>query len=133
MATERKIKPPPPLYSIDGWMVAWNPAHMATWTAEDRERRVPGAVKVGPWPIPKADAYTERDWTHSSVFLMNTGCCELARQKFSLEAKVMMMFIDFHTLVVRDGIDPAAAHREFLKIDEYRRRISPDIPGADPE
>ncbi len=42
----------------------------------------------------------------------------------------MMMFIDFHTLIVRDGIDPQAAHREFLKIDEYRRRISPDIDGA---
>jgi hypothetical protein len=43
------------------------------------------------------------------------------------------MFIDFHTLVVGDGIDPLAAHAEFLKIDEYRRRISPDIDGADRE
>ena len=34
------------------------------------------------------------------------------------------------TLVVRDGIDPQAAHREFLKIDEYRRRVSPDIDGV---
>jgi hypothetical protein len=40
------------------------------------------------------------------------------------------MFIDFHTLVVRDGIDPQAAHREFLKIDEYRKRIAPDTPGT---
>ena len=28
------------------------------------------------------------------------------------------------------GIEPQAAHREFLKIDEYRKRISPDIGGA---
>src|SRR5262245_3854508 len=27
--------------------------------------------------------------------------------------------LDFHTLVVGDGIDPMVAHREFLKIDEY--------------
>ncbi len=45
----------------------------------------------------------------------------------------MHLFIDFHTMVVRDGIDPLAAHQEFLKIDEYRERISPDIPGAKTE
>jgi hypothetical protein len=27
------------------------------------------------------------------------------------------------TLVVRDGIDPQAAHQQFLKIDEYRRLV----------
>jgi hypothetical protein len=32
---------------------------------------------------------------------------------------------------VRDGIDPMAAHREFLKIGEYRRRISAEIEGAE--
>ena len=42
-----------------------------------------------------------------------------------------MLFIEFHTIVVRDRIPVDAAHREFLKIDEYRRRIAPDIPGAD--
>jgi hypothetical protein len=42
--------------------------------------------------------------------------------------KVMMLFIDFHTITVRDGIDPQAA----LKIDEYRRRIAPGITGAEP-
>ncbi len=45
--------------------------------------------------------------------------------------RTMMMFITFHTLVVRDRIDSLAAHAEFLKIDEYRRRISHDISGAD--
>lgn len=42
-----------------------------------------------------------------------------------------MVFIDFHTAVVGYGIDPVAAHTEFLKIDEYRRKISPDIEGAE--
>ena len=43
----------------------------------------------------------------------------------------MMLFIEFNTIVVRDKIPVEAAHREFLKIDEYRQRISPDIPGSD--
>lgn len=42
-----------------------------------------------------------------------------------------MVFVDFHTLVVREGIAPEVAHGEFLKIDEYRELISPDIQGAD--
>jgi hypothetical protein len=42
-----------------------------------------------------------------------------------------MMFITFNTLVVRDRVDVDAAHREFLKIDEYRTRISRDTPGAE--
>ena len=32
------------------------------------------------------------------------------------EGKALMMMIDFHKLVVRDGIDPQAAHQQFLKI-----------------
>lgn len=42
-----------------------------------------------------------------------------------------MMFITFNTLVVRDRVDVDAVHREFLKIDEYRTRISRDTPGAE--
>lgn len=44
----------------------------------------------------------------------------------------LQVFLDFHTCVVRDGIDPDAAHREFLNVEEYRRLISPDIEGASP-
>jgi hypothetical protein len=40
------------------------------------------------------------------------------------------MFILFNTPVVRDGINPKAAHAAFLEIDEYRMAISPEIPGA---
>lgn len=32
-------------------------------------------------------------------------------------AQIGEMFINFHSLVVRDGIDPRVAHHEFLKID----------------
>lgn len=47
-----------------------------------------------------------------------------------LEALAFLL-VDFHTCVVRDGIDPQKAHRQFLKIDEYRRFISPDCEGAE--
>ena len=95
-------------HGIDDWMVAWNPGS--------------GEVDIGPWPdrIGWSDAYQ-----------MTSGGCNADRHKMTAEGKVMMLFIDFHKLVVRDGVDPQNAHREFLKIDEYRRRIGLDIPGAD--
>ncbi|MGU3656192.1 hypothetical protein [Methylobacterium fujisawaense] len=46
-------------------------------------------------------------------------------------SQAMMMFITFNTMVVRDRVDVDAVHREFLKIDEYRTRISRDTPGAE--
>jgi hypothetical protein len=47
--------------------------------------------------------------------------------------QLLAMFILFNTLVVRDRIDPFRAHQAFLEIDEYRRTISPDAPGAERE
>lgn len=41
------------------------------------------------------------------------------------------VFVEFNTLVVRDGICPQQAHDEFLKIDEYRATIAPDMRGAE--
>ena len=94
-------------YAIDEWMVAWNKG---------------GPVEVGPYP-------DNRGWSDRND--MSAGCC-LANRGVSVEAKAMMLFIDFNKLVVGYGLDPQAVHREFLKIDEYCARISPDIPGADP-
>lgn len=44
------------------------------------------------------------------------------------DQRLALMFIDFHSIIVRDGIDPMAAHIEFSKVDEYREHISPDCP-----
>ena len=41
-----------------------------------------------------------------------------------------LMFVRFHELIVRDGIDPQEAHAAFLLVDEYRQRIAEDIHGA---
>jgi hypothetical protein len=40
--------------------------------------------------------------------------------------RAAMLFVDFNTLVIGHGLDPMTVHREFLKIDEYRRMILPD-------
>ncbi len=101
-------------YTIDNWMVAWIPGE-------------PMAVEVGPWP--DTGGWTDHAFSGRHAFAV--GCCELVRQDWPDERKVMMMFIDFHTLIVRDGINPEAAHRQFLKINEYRCRISLDIKGAE--
>jgi hypothetical protein len=49
----------------------------------------------------------------------------------SVAERDRMVFISFATLVVRDGIPPAAAHAAFLAIDEYRWALAPDVPGAE--
>jgi hypothetical protein len=40
------------------------------------------------------------------------------------------MFVAFHAMVVRDGIDPQVAHTAFLEIDEYRAIVD-GIGGAE--
>ena len=62
---------------------------------------------------------------------MSAGAACLDRKTMPHWQQVAMMFADFHTIVVRDGVDVQEAHKAFLEIDEYREVISPDIPGAD--
>jgi hypothetical protein len=94
-------------FGIDEWMVAWAPNK---------------TIEVGPWPD-KAMGWLNK-------YSRTSGCCWLDRHSMDLAGKLMMMFIDFHTCIVRDGINQQLAHNEFLKIGEYRRRISPDTSGA---
>jgi hypothetical protein len=107
-----------PKYSIDGWMVGWTPMR---FTFERSAFGLPGDVEVGPWP-------DRTGW--SRRYRLTTGCCESARRDWPIDSKIGQLFIDFHTLVVRDRIDPQHAHDEFLKIDEYTERIAPDLRGA---
>jgi hypothetical protein len=104
---------------IDNWIVCWTPASGPCSGIRDP----PGAILVDRLG---SDAH----WDHRR-FAFTSGACYAERRHMTHEAKVMLMFIDFHTCVVRDGIDPRLAHREFLKVGEYRRRISSDIDGAD--
>ena len=82
------MQPQEPALTIDNWMVLWNPKSDAG----------PGRVKV------TSLSANDPHYDYSS------GCC-CDRSQLSPEAKVMMMFIDFHKITVRDGIDPQDAHR----------------------
>jgi len=67
----------------------------------------------------------------SDDYEFTTGAC--CKEWYEADSITLAFFImaAFHTCVVRDRIDVDAAHKAFLKIDEYRERISPDTPGAD--
>ena len=87
---------------------------------EERVSAVPGAVVV---------ARLGDDIYYDRRFVCTDGCCESYRhtlpngERRPLHSKIALMFIQFVKLVVCDGIDPQAAHREFLKTDQYRREF----------
>ncbi len=58
------------------------------------------------------------------------GDSQIEEEISSIKQK-LALFVNFHTLVVRDGIDPLKAHKAFLSIDEYRVTISREIFGAE--
>jgi hypothetical protein len=77
-------------------------------------------VKVG--PLLQED---DGDWTRP--YRMSGGAAKIETRKQKGKESALMAFIEFNTLVVRDHVDPQAAHREFLNIDEYAERVSPEI------
>jgi hypothetical protein len=58
------------------------------------------------------------------------GAAHVDRRGLRGAESTARLFVDFHQLVVRDGIDPELAHQMFLVIDEYAESIAPDISGA---
>jgi len=104
---------------------------LIAWTPRNDRRPTAGQVKVGP-----LRREGESDW--ASPFAMTGGAAWVATRELRGAQSVARLFIDFHTLIVRDRIDPALAHEAFLAIDEYAESISPDIhgardPGTDPD
>lgn len=95
-------------------------------------------------------AYTPADWTGSYEDTVGkievglySGLAQLTdRYAFVVGAAfpsiwelqgchaIAQVFVDFHTAVVRDCIDPQLAHKAFLVIDEYAEAIAPDVEGA---
>lgn len=98
-------------------IIAWTPARWA-------ELRPDTAGQVAVLPAPDAEGAAK-------CFMMRGGAGSSALQALTGEARIARLFIDFQTLVVRDGLDPQAVHRAFLAIDEYRFRIAPDTEGAE--
>ena len=95
-------------------MYAWTPATWETPTA--------GKVRIGVHP-------DRVGWTRP--FASCLGACDLSFVEMSDAERITQMFVAFHAMVVRDGIDPQVAHTAFLDIDEYRRAIADDIEGAE--
>jgi hypothetical protein len=97
-------------------LIAWTPAC-------ETDNPTCGQVKVGP-----VIREHPRDWTEG---YSSTGGAAYTRvRNLRGAASVAQIFIDFHSMVVRDGIDPKVAHRAFLEIDEYAECISNDIEGS---
>ena len=80
-------------------------------------------VEVGPLVEDRLDGWTRH-------FEYVGGAFDSERRDWRGPQSVAAVFIEFHTMVVRDGIHPQVAHAEFLKIDEYAETIALDIPGA---
>lgn len=80
---------------------------------------VGGEVDVVPYPSASEAA-------HKPHLRNSCGACYSATAKLKPEEVVSQVFIEFNTIVVRDKVDPAKAPAAFLKIDEYRERVSPE-------
>ena len=101
---------PPPPYGIDEWMIGYNsPNHH--WSDSSYDRFTGRAVRVGPWP----DRY---DW--SDAYDSTRGCCFSAWHELrTAEEKMEEIFRGFFDLVLGNGINPEALHRELCKIKGY--------------
>lgn len=74
------------------------------------------------------DDDSETEWL--GHFAYAGGAAFFGVQDLRGDAARLRVFVEFHTLVVRDGLDPQHVHDAFLAIDEYAEAIAPDTPGA---
>jgi hypothetical protein len=115
----RKRQPAAGRLSAQKALIAWSPAR-----GPQRSEATRGRVKIGPL-LEEGD----EDWT--APYVCTGGAAWTAQRTRTGPALIARLFIDFHTLVVLDGIDPLVAHNAFLAIDEYRAVISPGCPEGD--
>lgn len=92
---------------LENTIIAWTPG-----TAE---------VECGPYP-------DRNGW--SRQYRMTSGMCYTSWHDTSPVVRALLMFIEFNAIVVRDRVNPEAAHQAFLAIDEYRELIPEDQAGA---
>ena len=85
---------------------------MIAWTPETER------VRVGPHP-------DKTGW--SSGYVMTSGACFLWWAGLSDEARLIALFSLFHRMILLDKIDPQIVHQAFLRIDEYREEIAPEL------
>lgn len=93
-----------PLKSI---MIAWNPRS--------------SEVRIGPWP-------DRTGWSRG--LRMTGGACFQDVQEMDGETHRRYLLNLFHTLVIRDGVDPQAAHKALCGIAEFATSINLECAGA---
>lgn len=96
----------------DKWMIAWNAPSGTYGTKRNGSPREAGAVKVMPWPDQTGES---RDYCSSA------GCCNFRVKWDHLTQEQLMeeLIRGFFDLVLGQGLDPQAIHREFSKIEGY--------------
>ena len=99
-------------------MYAWTPSKY------DDGKMPPGSILIDRWPDPYG-------W--SDPYLYTAGACFTRQRSLDDKRLAYQLLFDFHSMVVRDGIDPMEAHKEFLKIRQYRECIALNIEGAIPK
>lgn len=98
-------------------LIAWTPSRMV-------DNPTAGQVKIGPL----FQRELHNDW--SAPYAKSGGAANVFWREIEGWEAVAFVFIEFNTLVARDGIPPEVAHEAFLNIDEYAERISPEMSGA---
>lgn len=88
-------------------LIAWTPG-----TAQ---------VEVGPWP-------DRRRWSDRYDFTDGACCAEFHDLSDDLIRRFLLAI--FHTMVVRDAVDPQAAHRALSEIHEFASSINREASGA---
>ena len=78
-------------------------------------------IKVGPGPV--SDYWADE-------YQYFTGSCYPFIHELTPDQLRAAAFIFFRDVVVLAGVDAQAAHREFLKIDEYREGFAGLVPDA---
>ena len=79
-------------------------------------------ITVGHWP-------DTTGWKNE--YASTAGACyPHIREINNAFKRDLMLFLDFHAIVVRDKVPVEAAHTAFLEIDEYRKRIAQEVRGA---
>jgi len=100
-------------------LIAWTPNK--DYEADSPTR---GQIKVGPLLH-----HGMADWT--LPYRCTGGAAYAHRRSIDGWRQIAMIFIEFNSLVLMHDMDPKVVHEAFLAIDEYRQRISPDLPGAE--
>ena len=88
-------------------MIAWTPK-----TARARS---------GPWP-------DKTGW--SDAYLMTGGACYVTVRAMPPDIAKAYLINLFHTMVIRDQVDPTEAHKALCGVTEFREAINAEVVGA---